>query len=189
MDLIVTMNTLLDELVRKGQKGHLGGVFYADDDIRKVMEPSAVRNALTDRNAGDDCKIEPHYIESAVKAICRDGHKVFAVLVYIRKTRFIGHFVKDNYLDPMLPFPERTLLKIIGEQTTALLFFNDQWKFAPPVFNESVFARSLPKPTILPFTKDKLITGGEGAFGIVSEIEMPSSHHDFPVSKVRLLGQ
>jgi len=105
-------------------------------------------------------------------------------LVHIRQTKSIRQFIENDQfqgsgLDRGLPFDKDKLLGILSVPVTAKEFYEQQWHFVAPKFSESVFTRTLPPKTILPFIKQQQQHLGEGGFGSVYNIEIASSHQLF----------
>ena len=153
--------------------------FVSSDDLRKVLTEDALRSALRDRISTDDCRLEPYNIEDVLKAVIQGAHRIFAILVHIRRTSSILQFMRhDRYqasgLDNRLPFRMEELRAIFPAQIVRNEFYERQWHYSSPVFCDSVVIRDLPVNTILPFVNEEPL--GDGAFGDVYRIEIPPSH-------------
>jgi hypothetical protein len=156
--------------------------FVSEQALAELLTRDAVYQALSDERASDDCKLAPFHIEQAIDVVVNGSHKIFAILVHIRQTKSIRQFIENDPfrgsgLDRGLPFDEAKLCDILSEPVIANEFYERQWHFVAPKFSESVFTRTLPQETILPFIKQQLL--GEGGFGDVYNIEIASSHQLF----------
>lgn len=159
-----------------------GQCFVSDDDLRNVLTEDAVRKALCDREINKDCKLESFHIDQAVNVVVHGAYRIFAILVYIRHTKSILHFIGgDNYqrsgLDHRLPFEKGQLQVIFPAPTIVDEFYERQWHFTAPIFCDSIITRILPPETILPIIEEELI--GAGGFGDVYSIKIASSHQRF----------
>jgi hypothetical protein len=170
-----------------------GRCFVAEEDLRAVLTRDTVNQALYDKDIDKNCKLEPYHIDEAVNVVINGAHRVFAILVLIRYTKFILQFIQgDNYqgsgLDQRLPFDKDQLRSIFQAQAPIEEFYDKQWHFTAPIFSDSVFTRLLPRETILPITEEEQL--GEGGFGNVYRIAIPPSHQRFQsISRDREVGQ
>jgi hypothetical protein len=170
-----------------------GRCFVAEEDLRAVLTRGAVNQALYDKDIDKNCKLELYHIDEAVDVVINGAHRVFAILVLIRYTKFILQFIQgDNYqgsgLDQRLPFDKDRLRSIFHAQAPIEEFYDKQWHFTAPIFSDSVFTRLLPRETILPITEEEQL--GEGGFGNVYRITIPPSHQRFQsISRDREVGQ
>ena len=163
-------------------KDNRGRCFVSGPDIQGLLTRGAVREALYDKNASANCKLEPYLVDQAVEVVNNGAHRIFAILIHIRHTKSICHFFEHDRsqnleLDHALPFDQSTLYAILKDHTVAGEFYERQWHFAAPVFSDNIFTKVLPPETILPFTKDEII--GAGGFGDVYSIEIEPSHRRF----------
>lgn len=168
--------------VQHKQRNSQGREFASDVDVRGIMNRDNVRKALQDKDAHPKHKLAPEHIDDAADIIVSRAPRVFAILVLIHCTKFILHFVENDYfqtsiIDQGLPFDRQKLFHILKDDSVVTQFFEKQWSFAAPVFSDSVFARVLPRETILPFIENCSIS--EGNFGVVSVIKIPPSHQLF----------
>lgn len=163
-----------------------GHYFSSEQDIREILTEDAVRNALCDKTAGDNCNIAAEHIEHAVRFVADGAYRIFAILVHIRHTKSLLRFIEgDNYqkgLDSRLPFEKEMLKAIFGCEEAAHEFYERQWHFIAPVFCDSVLKRILPIETILPITKEEFL--GKGSFGDVYRIDIAPSHQHFKSDKL-----
>ena len=155
-----------------------GRSFVAEQDLRNVIIPDVVREALLSEDVNENCRLEPYYVDNAVDVVVKGAHKIFAILVLVDYTRAIRQFIEDDKyqnssLDHGLPFDKTTLRKMLPNERVVTRFYEEQWHFTAPVFSDSVFQRSFPRETILPFVRQDWLSSG--GFGDVYSIEIPSS--------------
>lgn len=150
-------------------------------DLDDIMTEDAIREALLDEENDSNCRLSSIYIDDAVSNIRNGGAKVFALLVLVRCTNSLLEFInRDHFqrgIDEQLPLSRADLERMLPSSNEAEDFYSRQWQFAVPVFSESIFNKVYPIDYILPFTKDNRI--GVGGFGVVYEIEIDSSYHNF----------
>ena len=168
--------------VQHKQSNWQGHGFASDDDVRRIMNRDSVRTALRDRDIAPKDKMEPAQIDNAVETIISRAQRIFAILVLISRTKFIRRFIEsDNFqnstLDQGLPFDRHKLRHILKDENVETQFLDQQWSFTAPILSDSIFARILPRNSILPFTKNDRL--GEGSFGVVYVIAIPPSHQLF----------
>lgn len=152
-----------------------------NDETQKFFVPDgALDVCFDDAVAGKilaNHHFDPFQTKTAVDAIVNGGRKVFAILVTIRRTEVIIHFIANDHLqgqriDSRLPFSKESL-HFIGPDI-AEEFYEEQWHFTAPILSRQFHHRSLDAETILPFMQSKF--RGEGAFGKVHEITVHKNH-------------
>lgn len=168
--------------VQNKYKNPRGQHFVSNQELYEVLSRDSVHKALHDKDISNSCKLEVYHIDHAVDAIISGAHRIFAILVYIRNTKCIRHFIEgDKYkgsgLDHGLPFDKENLRTILPTELIADEFYERQWHFSAPIFSDSVFSRALPPETILPFTNEQRL--GEGGFGDVYSINIEPSHQRY----------
>ena len=134
-------------------------------------------------NTLKDCGIAPYSIHETVGVIMKDGYKVFAILVVIRKVQCISKFIEHdqfqdpgtNGLDSRLPFSENTIESFLG----ITRFFEVQWEFVVPIFFPRSIHRSLHADTVLPYIQEEELS--EGGFGVIYKVTLHSSHQRLPL--------
>ena len=170
--------------IRSQFQNYRGQPFIPDGLIEEIVTQETVYEILHEtvsfRYGKPD---ELHYkISDAVQIITNGAQKAFAILVYMQRPELIYEFIKhDNYqssqLDHKLPLDMERLKMILLEGKRAEEFFEEQWRFAIPVFSDSVLPRILPGKTILPFLEQQTL--GSGSFGEVYTVIVPPSHQRF----------
>lgn len=172
-------------IVRGKNENTQGQHFASDQDLQQLITRQAVLDALFDKDISKDCRLEAYHIDHAVDVVVRGAHKIFAILVIIRQTKYIRNFVESDHfkeaLDHGLPFQEGALKSFFPTQVTAREFFEQQWHFTAPVFSDSVFHRVFSNKTIMPYLEEELL--GSGGFGSVYRIKVSPSHHLFQASR------
>jgi hypothetical protein len=124
--------------------------------------------------------VEFHLRAEATSTILNNGIRLFATLASIRSIKLITRFLAtDSFsgaqLDSKLPLSESDLLGIIRDPNTCTQFFQRQWRFLAPVFQENQSYRELADWTILPFLRRTKI--GQGGFAVVYKVTVDASHH------------
>ena len=157
-------------------------LFASDESLYSIVTRHAVESALRDKSNVPNCKVEPHHVEPIMEAVMKGLRKIFSILVLIHHVKSISRFIEnDQYkrseLDYNLPFNKKQLEDILPTQGLVHEFYERQWHFTSPVFLDSVFTRSLPPKTIMPFLKNEPIGGG--GFGDVFHIDIELSHRSF----------
>jgi hypothetical protein len=124
--------------------------------------------------------VEFHLCAEATSTILNNGIRLFATLASIRNIKLITRFLAtDSFsgaqLDSKLPLSESDLLRIIQDPNTSTQFFQRQWRFLAPVFQENQSYRELADWAILPFLRRSKI--GQGGFAVVYKVTVDAAHH------------
>jgi hypothetical protein len=151
-----------------------GKHFVSGQLLRQLLTRDAIRDALLDQKY-----FAPYHVDQVIEAVLGGAHKTFAILVLIKQPRCIRKFIEhDQYhssgLDHGLPFDKEKLSQMLSSRKSAVAFGETQWGFIAPTFCESVFTRTLPSTTVLPFLQEEKL--GCGGFGEVYMIKIASSH-------------
>jgi len=172
------MNDIRDQITRLRVKNADDKRFVLEGSLASCLPREKVANILR-----EDSNIEPYLITEMTDIIDRGARKVFAILILIQKitdiTRFVEHHLHSNRtLDEQLPFTKFELRTIFSrDQLRSELFEEFQWEFVAPVFRQRLSHQIFPKEIRLPFMENQKL--GEGGFGQVFRVVIPSGHHDF----------
>lgn len=109
--------------------------------VRDALKPELVCQSLF------ECAVETHLVDEATQVIIEGAWNVYAILIMIRKLRYILAFIKDDHLqrstiDDKLLLDLEKLRKVFKDPITATEFYDQQWGFTAPLFSKSVFIRS-----------------------------------------------
>ncbi|KAK7937211.1 kinase domain-containing protein [Apiospora aurea] len=176
------MEALRRLIYKAEQKNSSGTSFWANEAIKNIMSEDNVRHALIDSSQSGSSGLPIEHIGSAVTGVLQGTHRIFAILVLIRQPGLIQKFLesdsfKQSARDDGLPFGLPYLKKTLGDANATSDFSHWQHGSSAPVFSRSVFVRSFKTDTVLPFTR--VNDRGEGSFGVVFDIDIPSTHHRF----------
>jgi hypothetical protein len=124
--------------------------------------------------------VEIYLWTEATNAVMNNGLRLFATLASIRSIKLITRFLatdsfSGSQFDSKLPLSESDLSKILRDSNVCIQFFERQWRFLAPVFQEDQAYRELEDWTILPFLGRKRIASG--GFAVVYKVTVDASHH------------
>lgn len=143
--------------------------FLVETDIDELLTAPRIKECIQESG------IDPVKQDECFDRIYTSGHKVFAVLVLIRRVSLLPNFVqtdqmnKEPALDSKLPFSLEDLTLKFGDKGAAMEFEDQQWRVAIPFLRQDLAYRTFHQKTILPFTKkESLVSGGFGEVDVVT---------------------
>lgn len=112
--------------------------------------------------------VEIHLWAEATNAAMNNGLRLFATLASIRSIKLITRFLatdsfSGSQFDSKLPLSESDLSKILRDPNLCTQFFERQWRFLAPVFQEDQAYRELDDWVVLPFLRRRKIASGDFA--------------------------
>ena len=172
---MMEIDQLRREIRALRQRNHENELFFPIRSLNACLTRSAISDILRTTS------LEAWGVPEIVDMIENGGHKVFAILVLLKKPDLIGRFLQYDHftersLDMQIPFPRQALDEIIPE--IADEFEEQQWEFAIPIFSQRLFEGRFPRDSRMPFV-GKSRELGRGAFGRVWEVHVPAGHHSF----------
>ena len=162
--------------LRRNNKNFRARLFLPELSLHKLMQKESVCTALA------ELKIEHYRREELAREIVQRARKVFAILLLIGHGEAIEVMFKHDSLqqlsvDAKLPFSERSLQILLGNDSLAGDFFERQWELITPVFSHTLLPREFEGETILPFLGQE--PKGDGSFGEVWEYDIHPENHRF----------
>jgi hypothetical protein len=157
------------------------GLQVRNIEMASFVPAGALEQLLTDdvvRATIRRSTIDASKREETINIVISGAHKIFAILILQGKQYLIQKFIEQDQfqkgpLDGKLPISEPVLQEVLGK-AAGTRFWSNQWMFIAPVFRYDLSHRKLEDAVILPFTKTSNI--GEGAFGVVSEVQLHPLH-------------
>ncbi|KAI0549992.1 kinase-like protein [Xylaria curta] len=140
-------------------------------------------------NAFLDSTIPRYHQEETLDQLCKQGTKIFAILLLLGCPNHLSLFIEADQLDDAkLPLEAETLREEIHlPKEVAADFTEKQWELIVPTFRCGTLNRRFRENIVLPFTKEKRI--GKGAFGTVFEVVIDENHQpvgsSFPLTIAR----
>jgi hypothetical protein len=154
-------------------KSSSGKYFISTQDSKAIFTKKAILALLTELKLRYEDRV------GLAEDIFTHRRTILAILVYMRQEGSIINFRTHDIRDSALPLRDvqvaNGLVPGLGNQ----LVIETQWKFIPYSFEHNVFRshREIGSDIILPFIKEESFDGG--AFGEVSKVTIPASHHQF----------
>jgi hypothetical protein len=148
------------------------GVFVPTSSIRELITEGSIELELS--NIGSAHKFLSQYILSKAS-------KIFAILVYIKMTKYIAEFCKRGLSDDILPVPVPGFAADLSvfkdwDYDNVSDFYESQWLFLAPVFTKQQFVYELDDACPLPFTSINPLSEKMSAFSIVQEATIHPGH-------------
>lgn len=181
---MVTISSLWKAIDGKRQKSTMGGYFITNADQKAIFTRPAIESLV------DELEFLPEQRFGLVKTLYESGITILAILVWMKETKSIIDFRKHSELDSRLPLDEKRAIRIAPTFGSSLAR-EVQWQFIPYFFKKDMCETHIliEEANILPFVKEEHL--GEGAFGAVYKMTLPSSQHEFQLDsyRVRLTGE
>jgi hypothetical protein len=156
--------------------------FIQPSKVREIFNPQLIGSALAEIDCQDYDRIR------LLEQIQHDGIITFAILVWMRRADFIVKFRNSDHLDSKLPIDERRAEDIASE--VGLSFAREyQWEFLPYVFRKDMsdnHRKIYDLCLIFPFVDENDL--GEGGYGQISRLTLPSNMQEFFTNVVRGSG-
>ncbi|KAI0535309.1 hypothetical protein GGR58DRAFT_529608 [Xylaria digitata] len=148
-----------------------GRCFLPTDGLHEILTPTAIKDAVAELPCGEEHRIR------LADAICREGKRVFAMLIYNGWQDHITTFCQHNALDERLPLSEDDAVEIVGLGIGRRLA-REQWAFCPYTFPEKMWVChcQVEENLIIPFISAETIGLG---FSTVEKIGISPSQHNF----------
>ena len=177
------MEDLRDRIQQAFIQNARGQEFMPRGQVNAIITRPAVRDVLLERN------VEKQNIPELVDRILQGARRIFAILVCIRIPEYLLNFVHRDQLQPtnldhLLPFELATLQTWLPDSAAprrpSREFHLEQWRFAVPVFDGTVFRRVLDTKITLPYLVDEpMDERQEGAYGRMYKVQIERSHRQF----------
>jgi serine/threonine protein kinase len=147
-----------------------GRNFIPQHRIDAILTNESLSKALL------ECELEPHELYQAKKSVLEGGGKTFAILILIGAGKKIQSCIEhslDYNLDVRLPLSYLDIRECLGDAADD--FDLRQWELIAPVFDEEKGHRCLKEGTLLPYMSE-VRCSGQGSFGTIYEVVIPTSH-------------
>jgi hypothetical protein len=180
MTSTTTINGLYSLIEEKRMESVSGKYFITRAKVQEIFTAVKIDLAVGEL----DCDAPERL--GLTNKIKEEGRVVFAILVWMRRADHIVGFRNHECLDSRLPLSEN-LARRIAPEFGASFAREYQWQFLPYVFDKDMrdYHRVIHESDrILPFI-GKIEHIGEGGFGQVSKLTIPTSLQDLIDSKVR----
>jgi hypothetical protein len=159
--------------------------FIPEGLLETVLTNSIIRGIIekSDRNFPNPLEIQKYVLK-----IREEAFKITAILILLGKEHLlVRHFVHKELFDRRLPLTESDLQGMEENASFTNEFILQQYMVLAPHFRKGAIHRALDNSYILPFVKDDPVTGAEGAFGVVSKVEIHTNHQSIDVTTKKVL--
>jgi len=168
--------------------------FFPNDGVRRLIVPNKIQTELTTLETDyTECELDDH-----AKIIHNKSPRLFAILVFLKLSRYIYDFISEGIDDADLPFlrcdksafilcsnkSQRKRIECMKDWDSGDVeeFNRTQYSMLSPVFDfgDEVQHQDLPDGCILPFIEDygqgKNYKATEGGYGLVWKIKIHPAH-------------
>lgn len=165
---------LYEEIARYRVKAVSGTYFIHKSKLRDILSASRIKDAVDELECGVSDRI------GLATKIYSEGIITFAILIWMQRADAITVFRNHEFLDSRLPIHETHAREIAPEFGTSFAT-EYQWQFLPYVFRKDMcdHHREIRETNVIfPFL-DSVEMIGEGSFGEVSKVQIPTSLQEF----------